>query len=141
IATNNVTIDCNDFKIGGLGAGDASNANGIYAESKQNATIRHCNVRGFYQGIHLAGGAGHLVEDNRLDNNLFTGIEVMGYNSLVQRNRVYDTGGRTGFGNAYGIFADGDLIDNTVSGLFTDDSSGELQGITAMSSGAQIRDN
>ena len=141
IATNNVTIDCNDFKIGGLAAGDASNAKGIYAGSRQNATIRHCNVRGFYQGIHLDGGAGHLVEDNRLDNNLHIGIHVIGYNSLVQHNRVYDTGGRTGFANVYGIFADGDLIDNTVSGLFADDSSGELQGITAMSPGALVRDN
>src|SRR5690606_24652633 len=29
IATNNVTIDCNDFKLGGLAAGNGSNAFGI----------------------------------------------------------------------------------------------------------------
>ncbi len=41
IATNNVTIDCNDFKIGGLGAGNASTATGIYTYGRQNITVRH----------------------------------------------------------------------------------------------------
>src|SRR5690606_12207512 len=74
IDANNVTIDCNDFKLGGLAAGDASVASGIYAQNRHNAVVRHCSVRGFNYGIRLDGGAGHLVEDNRLDNNLFTGI-------------------------------------------------------------------
>src|SRR5690606_20448934 len=110
IAANNVTIDCNDFKIGGLAAGNASNANGIYAPAKQSATVRHCNVRGFRTGISFLDtgthtGGGHLVEDNRLDNNLEYGIYVGGENSLVRRNRVYDTGGRS---TASGINVTGD---------------------------------
>src|SRR5690606_3370431 len=85
IATNNVTIDCNDFKIGGLAAGDGSSARGIQGHGRQNATVRHCNVRGFYYGIYISGGAGHLVEDNRLDNNLYFGIYLLnGTNNLVQ---------------------------------------------------------
>src|SRR5687768_16439274 len=64
IAANNVTLDCNDFKVGGLAAGDSSAANGVYAASRLNATVRQCGVRGFSQGIWL-DGAGHLVEDNR----------------------------------------------------------------------------
>src|SRR5690606_9038683 len=81
IAANNVTIDCNDFKIGGLAAGDASRANGIYAHNRKNAVIRNCNIRGFNRGILLTGesgtqdrSAGHLVEDNRVDYSLDTGI-------------------------------------------------------------------
>src|SRR4249920_1444376 len=38
INTNNVTIDCNDFKLGGLGAGLATLANGIYSLNRVNAT-------------------------------------------------------------------------------------------------------
>jgi len=117
IIANNVTIDCNDFKVGGLAAGDASTAWGIYAYDRQNVTVRHCNVRGFKEGIHLGGG-GHLVEDNRLDNSLRYGIYVSGENNLVQRNRVYDTGGVAN--EAAGIDADADVIDNTVAGVLSE---------------------
>ena len=119
ITTNNVIIDCNDLKIGGLAAGDDSKAYGINALNRQNITVRHCNVRGFLEGIRLDGGAGHLVEDNRLDNNLRNGILVGGDNNLVQRNRVYDTGGAPK--ETFGINANADVIDNTVAGVFSTD--------------------
>jgi hypothetical protein len=128
IATNNVTIDCNDFKLGGLGAGTSSTAIGIYATGRSNATVRHCNVRGFNTGVYL-NGSGHLVEDNRLDNNLGTGIMTVGDNHQVRRNRIYDTGGRQGGAYAYGINADGDIIDNTVSGVFAAAVNSSVQGI------------
>src|SRR5690606_23489827 len=119
IASNNVTIDCNDFKIGGLGGGASSNAFGIFAGGKQNVTVRHCNVRGFMSGITLASGAGHLVEDNRFDNNLKYGIYMLGAdNSLVQRNRVYDTGGHPSTTDTVAIYVDADVIDNTVAGVY-----------------------
>jgi parallel beta-helix repeat protein len=133
IAANNVTIDCNDFKIGGLSAGNGSQAYGIFASGRQNAAIRHCNVRGFYIGIHLGGGAGHLVEDNRLDNNLSQGISVVSAtHSVVRGNRVFDTGGSTvGNGDAGGIYATADIIDNTVDGVFTAGNTNFVEGIIA----------
>ena len=134
IATNNVTIDCNDFKLGGLAAGTGSAAIGIYANARSNATVRHCNVRGFNTGIYL-NGSGHLIEDNRLDNNLSTGIMTVGDNHQVLRNRVYDTGGRQGSATGYGIFADGDVIDNTVSGVFAAAANSSAYGIFATRDG------
>jgi hypothetical protein len=141
INANNVTIDCNDFKIGGLAAGDGSTTNGIYASGRQNATVRHCNLRGFYCGILLNSGAGHLVEDNRLDNSLNEGIYVYGENSRVRRNAVYDTGGSTGDTDTYGIVSNGDIIDNTVSGLFADKSGGVLTGIRPLAAVRLVRGN
>ena len=141
IATNNVTIDCNGFKLGGLAAGNGSNAYGILASNRQNATVRNCNIRGFNYGIYLNGGAGHLVEDNRLDNNLYVGIRVSGDNSRVRRNAVYDTGGKTANAFASGIDARADIVDNTVSGLFAATAGGSLTGIYADATGAQVRDN
>ena len=142
IATNNVTIDCNGFKIGGLAAGNGSQANGIRADGKQNATVRNCNIRGFRQGIYLNGGAGHLVEDNRLDNNLEVAILVYGSdNSRVRRNAAYDTGGATGKPNTWGIFASADIVGNTVSGLYADVPNGNMRGIYASGYGTQVRDN
>jgi parallel beta-helix repeat protein len=139
IATNNVTIDCNGFKLGGLAAGDDSIAIGIEATSRQNATVRNCNVRGFLAGIRLGGGAGHLVEGNRLDNNLGAGIIVQAANSRILRNAVYDTGGYAG-ALVIGIEGSGEVTANTVSGLYTR-VPGTLVGIRVHGSGSLARDN
>ena len=121
INTNNVTIDCNNFKLGGLAAGISTSTRGIYAVDRLNATVRHCNIRGFYYGVRFEGssGGGHAVEDNRLDGNTFYGIDVEGDGSVVQRNRVFDTGGTTHFTGAIGIYTldSVDVLDNIVSGV------------------------
>ena len=141
IATNNVTIDCNDFKIGGLAAGDASGTTGIYAGDRQNIAVRHCNVRGFLYGIRLDGGAGHLVEDNRLDNSLNVGILVFGDNNRVRRNAVYDTGGAPGIRDIWGIYAEAHVIENTVSGVFADHATPYVLGIRVGGIGNVARNN
>ena len=61
VATNNVTIDCNQFKLGGLAAGPTSQAYGIFSE-RANTTVRNCNVRGFYAGIYVGSSGGNLLE-------------------------------------------------------------------------------
>lgn len=144
IAANNVTIDCNGFKLGGLAAGTSSQASGIYTDSGLNATIRNCNIRGFYRGIHLADndGGGHLVEDNRLDNILTLGISVQGENNLIQRNRIYATGGSTvnSVGTGIGISANASIVGNIVSNVFGI-GSGHVTGISASGFGNSVRDN
>jgi parallel beta-helix repeat protein len=142
IQSNNVTIDCNGFKIGGLAAGTSSNATGINAgATRLNITIRNCGIRGFYNGIYLQGGAGHLVEDNRLDNNLEVGIYVLGDNNRVRRNAIYDTGGHPGGTASYGIRASADVIDNTVAGVFGADTITFPTGIVMSGAGTEARGN
>jgi len=139
VAANNVTIDCNDFKLGGLAAGNGSTTQGIAAVNRQNIIVRNCAIRGFYIGVNfLDGGAGHLVEDNRLDNNLFVGIAVDGDNNLVRGNQVHDTGGATGLTTTLAMVVTGDVVDNTVSGVFGGPS---LYGIRAFGEGNEIRGN
>jgi hypothetical protein len=141
IATNNVTIDCNGFKLGGLAAGPVSLAWGIYASERRNVAVRGCNIRGFHYGILIFGGAGHLVEDNRIDRSLFTGIHLHGDNSRVLRNAVYNTGGALGYREARGIDASAEVAENAVSGLFADLDAGVLFGIGASGAGTSVRDN
>ena len=142
IQSNNVTIDCNGYKLGGLAAGTSSNATGINASaSRLNVTVRNCGIRGFFYGIDLQGGAGHLIEDNRLDNNLTTGIFVLGENNRVRRNAVYDTGGFPGNAAAYGIRVSADVFDNTVSGVFATATNTYPSGIFMVGSGTEARGN
>jgi hypothetical protein len=132
INTNNVTIDCNDFKVSGLAAGLGTNTNGIFADNRLNARVRHCRIRGFLHGVHLAGanGGGHVVEDNRFDGNTHAGAYVEGDGSVLRHNQINDTGGPTvPAGDSAGIWTvfAVDILDNTIVGVKT--SSGSVYGI------------
>lgn len=135
IAANNVTVDCNGYKLGGLAAGAGTAAQGILADDRLNVTVRHCNIRGFLYGLLLEVGGGHLVEDNRLDGNTYVGIWVSGDGSVVRRNFVRDTGGSTYFmtGTAYGISTGHsvDVLDNTVAGVMPTGQNATAYGIEA----------
>jgi parallel beta-helix repeat protein len=151
IATNNVTLDCNDFKVGGLAAGITTQTFGIYAVDRSNVTVRHCNIRGFRHGIAISSSdpfsspGGHTIEDNRLDGNTAVGILVTGDGSTIRRNRVNDTGQTTTGATAYGIVAQYsvDVLDNTVSGVAARSSSnGSAIGINTLTSdGGSINGN
>ena len=120
IYTNNVVVDCNDYKLDGMAAGAATAAYGIVAVNRLNATVRNCNVLGFQQGIRLVGtGGGHVVEDNRIDSSTWTGILLGGDGSVARRNQVINVGGSTTKLTAYGISTIGlvDIVDNTVAGV------------------------
>jgi hypothetical protein len=117
VATNNVTIDCNHFKLGGTGGGDATTAIGIQAIERANITVRNCNIRGFGQGI-VVSGAGATVEDNLLDRSRSTGIAVSADGGVVRRNRVIGTG-LAATPVTIGILAarSTDVVDNLVDGV------------------------
>lgn len=126
IQTDNVSIDCNDFKIVGLAAGVSTQTNGIYLNHHVNATVRRCDIRGFYRGLDFETNGlpvtfkgGHLVEDNRFDGNTFVGVAVSGDDSVVRRNRIVNTGNSTVSAFAAGIITGNevDVLDNTVSGV------------------------
>ena len=125
IQTNNVTIDLNGWKLGGLAAGAGTLTNGIYAYQRKNITIRNGTIRGFLYGISLfdfspyTASQGHLIEDIRADKNTYNGIEIRGRGSIVRRNQVVDTGGSTVANFAYGIHLYGPgvrALNNDISG-------------------------
>ena len=141
VEANNVTIDCNHYKLGGLSAGVETLADGIRS-SASNTTVRNCNVRGFLRGIHLdaTGNGGHVVEDNRLEANRLAGIRVYGDGSVIRRNTVLDTGTTpTAGGNTIaGIWTsyDVDVLDNMVRGVVGMDDAGAFALGVNHSSGA-----
>jgi hypothetical protein len=123
IQTNNVVLDLNGFKLGGLAAGLNTQARGIHASNLQNITIKNGTIRGFDIGIFLEGGGasqGHIIEGVRADQNTSAGIDVQGSGVIVRNNQVVATGGTTNSGpnaSAFGIFVSGTgprVLDNDV---------------------------
>ena len=149
IQVNNVAIDCNGFKIGGLAAGDATTATGIAALSRKNIYIRNCLVRGFRKGIDLTGlvSSGHLVENNRLDQNTHIGIAIEGGGSVLRRNVITDTGtGKTAtWAHALQVGENVDVIDNLIDGVQpgtgADGRTPLATGIHLYATGSVVREN
>jgi hypothetical protein len=121
VATDNVVVDCNDFKLSGPAGSAATTAYGIFSFDHLNTTVRHCNIRFFYIGVGLIGanGGGHAVEDNRIQSDTNVGIWAEGDGSVVRRNSVYYIGGSTQNADAIGVKTkySVDVMDNRLSGV------------------------
>ena len=123
VKTNNVTIDCNGFKIGGLGGGENMAEVGIAAYDRRRIGVRDCTIRGFDVGIDLRGSdparGGHRVEDNQLDFQPWLGIRVSGHDSIVRRNQLLSIGGSAFDEYAAAIHTGGDvdILDNTIADM------------------------
>lgn len=150
VNANNVIIDLNGFKLGGLGGGSSTTAIGIYALDRQNITVRNGSVRGFSRSVHFdatgdaSNGAsrGHIVEDMRIEAGRLVGIHIEGRHSIVRNNFVFDTGNGSAT-IARGIFVQNGpghtIMGNVVSGVT---ETGEVHGIQVSSApGAIIRGN
>ncbi|QSX79070.1 right-handed parallel beta-helix repeat-containing protein [Agrilutibacter solisilvae] len=147
ITANNVTLDCNHFRLGGLAAGLTTMAVGIQASGRSNVTLRHCNVRGFLYGAQLNGGSGNLIEDNRFDNSTYVGISVSGDSFTIRRNMVMQTGLTPHYDYVRGILSSGSagvIEQNLVSGVAPNTqvySFGAGTGIDVGSSYTVVRQN
>jgi nitrous oxidase accessory protein NosD len=120
VTASHVIIDCNGFRLDNTAAGGATTAIGIASTDMANLTIRHCDIRGFRMGARIYGTTGgHVIEDNRFQQNRYNGLNVHGSGSVVRRNLVLDTGGSTIADFSMGIYTNFsvDVLDNTVSGV------------------------
>ncbi len=112
IQANNVVLDMNGHRLGGLAAGLGTATIGIYAIDRQNITIKNGTIRGFAFAIRFlqssAASLGHVIEDVRADQNTYMGIYVNGSGTIVRNCQVAATGGTTLYGlSSYGIFVNG----------------------------------
>jgi hypothetical protein len=146
VGVNNVTIDCNDFRISNLAAGAGTGAHGIRANNRSNIIVRGCNLRGFASAVTLYGDHA-IIEDNRIDGSTQQGIGITGFGYTVRRNVLADIGGSTITSIAFGIAVTGtgDVIDNTVNGMSyvpDENDNGHLDGIrVADSLGGSVKAN
>jgi hypothetical protein len=106
--------------------------------------VRNCNLRGFYAGVYLWKGAGHLLEHNRVDNALAYGLFMLtdfSSSGVIRNNLVYATGGAPNNYTTLGISGVADMIDNTVDGVFSVAPNAAPIGLDAMGPGTEIRGN
>jgi hypothetical protein len=110
VNTNNVIIDLNGFKLGGLAAPASMITSGVFAVNRQNITIRNGTIRGFYAAIYLddstinsKASSGHVIEDLKLDANRRIGIYVKGSYNAIRNNSIVNTGGHPNYYVMYGI--------------------------------------
>lgn len=120
IQVNNVTLDCNGFKVGNLAAGLTSQAIGVYSNNHANIKVRGCSVRGFRYGIAMQTGYGHVIEDNRVEASTNYGIYSATEMAVIRRNFVQDIGGGVGTGSVGITAAQANVYDNTVVGVVGD---------------------
>src|SRR5438067_6416742 len=97
IQTNNVTINCNGFRLQNLatGTGPYSRAVAVGGGSS-NVMVRNCTIDGFGYGIWITGspaGSGYVIESNRFSQSGFVGIRVDGFGSVIRGNIVTSSGG------------------------------------------------
>ncbi len=146
IKTNNVTIDMNGWKLGGLAAGPGTQTIGIFADQRKNITIRNGVIRGFYMGVDLKDASpfttsqGHLIEDIRADKNLWVGFRIIGRGNTVRRNQIVATGGSTRIGDSYGVILLGSgarLLNNDISST-TASGTGTSRGVWAFSANGAV---
>jgi hypothetical protein len=129
IASDFVTLDFNNFKLGGGAAGPGTTASGVATvnEDQRNITIRNGDIRGFRVGIFVAA-KNLVVENNVVDGSTFSGIRADSPDVVVVRNNIVSNTG--GDGSSQAIFAGGPLTlaqGNVVSNVFA--TSGTALGI------------
>jgi hypothetical protein len=117
IAANNVVLDCNGFRIGGLAAGPATATTGIISTDTLNTVVRNCNIRGFRFGIGMTGGGGRLIERNRVEGSTLAGILLQGDGSVIRDNQVLDTGGVGTAAIGIATYENVDVLDNTIANV------------------------
>jgi hypothetical protein len=148
ITANNVTLDCNGYKLGGLLAGAGTATVGVYANGRSNLGVRDCNIRGFFVGVSLEGssGSGHRIERNRFEANTGAGANVVGDGAMVRDNLVVDTGGTLNtlpFNSGVIVSGRVDVLDNQIVAVDgTNSMFGQAVGITvANAAGSAIHHN
>jgi parallel beta-helix repeat protein len=109
INSNNVSLDCKGYKIGGNGTGY-----GVYAYGSNN-DIADCVINNFYDGIFISQANNSYIENNSVTNSAYAGI-VNGWES----NNTYIIGNILNSNYWAGVFCQGShyntsLINNTAN--------------------------
>lgn len=115
IGADNVTLDCNGTSITGDGTWEGEYAyRGVYTEY-DGATIKNCDISGFYNGIRTNDGIGNTITGNTLhDDWKGVWINYDSYDLIEGNNASYNED--AGIVARYGGYNEGNnqIIENNV---------------------------
>jgi hypothetical protein len=105
IAADNVVLDCVDQTIDNTSTAPNGNAVGIYLGGRKHVEVRNCRITGgfatgiqAYQNNAAANTNAYLrFTDNYIAGPFWYGIYAYGSAIEIERNRIYDIGGRGSF--------------------------------------------
>jgi hypothetical protein len=108
VNASNVVVDLAGHTIDNRGAGAATQAIGVWAEDRQNITVRNGTLRGFFIAVGTGCSSpptlecgtstvsqGHVVESVRAQDSTFSGIDAWGFGTIIRQNQILNTGGTT----------------------------------------------
>ncbi|MBL8014435.1 MAG: hypothetical protein JNN05_11370 [Candidatus Omnitrophica bacterium] len=132
IATNNVTLDLNGFRIIGISSSGTETAISDNNQIRQNITVRNGSIVTIRTGINLAASRQCVIEGMRLNQIGDVAITVGDYSTVVDNsiNQV------TGFAQAGGIGISGKqgqkIRGNTISQVLSPNGSFKPSGIKVL---------
>ena len=146
VEADDVIIDLRGFTLtGNPEVLSANTTAAIFANARQNITVRNGTIRSFFRGVFLEGSnstGGHLVESLRVQNCRFLGIQTKGRYTIVRNNQVLNTGGSTSLANdRYGIHVQGSnvrILNNDVQEIIPTGSGPLTVGIWMIASPASV---
>jgi len=92
INADDITLDCDEYSVTGLGSGE-----GILLNGRTGVTVKNCHVTGFTEGFVLTGSSGNTLKRNTASDNSLIGFALFesSWNNLVHN---IATGNQEGFG-------------------------------------------
>ena len=112
INASNIILDCNGTNLVGTSSG-----RGIYQESKNNVTIKNCNITNYDYGIYLKSSSNNIIYNNQADLNDYYGFFLYSSsNNTLINNTASSNWGIFGYG--FRIYSDSNnnrLVNNTAN--------------------------
>lgn len=132
IGADNIVLDCNGAVLNGNGSG-----RGISLFSKNDVTIKNCNIQNYHTAINIHDSDSNTLSQNKIFNNVCSGIVFAGasrYNN-ISNNEIYQNsfwcsgdvaGIRFTFYSSYNIISYNNISNNWCSGIWLDSSSNNI---------------
>jgi len=112
VNASNIILDCNGTNLVGTSSG-----RGIYQDSKNNVTIKNCNITDYDYGIYLKSSSNNNLSNNKANLNDFYGFFIYSSsNNTITNNTANSNSGIFGYG--FRIYSGSDnnqLTNNTAN--------------------------
>jgi parallel beta-helix repeat protein len=109
IIEDGITLDCQGYKIQGMGIGT-----GLLIDQSQGVTVKNCIVEGFEYGLEFSKADSNYIQDNTFRYNDYGFQMFNGDNNQFSGNSINNNDQGIRFSTDNNIFWNNDFYDNTI---------------------------